>query len=177
MATPSRPTYRSHPRVVAASIEIRTRMSGGNFLSAYLVTTYGVEFMRRTGGSIVNISSTAGRDGSYGLYSAMKAGLEGLTRSMAMDYAPLGIRVNAVSPGWINTPANAPEPDSPAQIKWETTASLLRRMGNVDEIAMPVLFLASDHASFITGATLVVDGGLWLTASRHAFATPEAIGH
>ena len=90
----------------------------------------------------------------------MKAGLEGLTRSMAMDYAPLGIRVNAVSPGWINTPSNAPEPDSPDQIKWETTASLLGRMGNVDEIAMPVLFLASDHASFITGATLVVDGGI-----------------
>ena len=137
-----------------------TRMSGGNFLSTYLVTTYGVEIMQRTGGSIVNISSTASRDGSYGLYSAMKAGLEGLTRSMAMDYAPLGIRVNAVSPGWINTPSNAPEPDSPAQIKWETTVSLLGRMGNVEEIAMPVLFLASDHASFITGATLVVDGGI-----------------
>ena len=136
------------------------RMSGGNFLSAYLVTTYAVPIMRRTGGSIVNISSTATLHGNYGLYGAMKAGLEGLTRSMAMEYAPLGIRVNAVSPGWIKTPFTAPNPDDPAHVTWETTASLLGRMGRVDEIATPVLYLASDHASFITGTTLVVDGGM-----------------
>ncbi|MCH7801827.1 MAG: SDR family oxidoreductase, partial [Chloroflexi bacterium] len=110
--------------------------------------------------SIVNISSTATLHGNYGLYGAMKAGLEGLTRSMAMEYAPLGIRVNAVSPGWIKTPFTAPNPDDPAHVTWETTASLLGRMGRVDEIATPVLYLASDHASFITGTTLVVDGGM-----------------
>ena len=115
--------------------------------------------MGRTGGAIVNISSTASLHGNYGLYGAMKAGLEGLTRSMAMEYAPLGIRVNAVSPGWIKTPFTAPDPDDPAGKRWETTASLLGRMGEVEEIAMPTLFLASSKASFITGATLFVDGG------------------
>jgi len=134
------------------------RMSGGNFLSAYLVTTYAVEIMRRTGGSIVNISSTASLHGNYGLYGAMKAGLEGLTRSMALEYAPFGIRVNAVSPGWIKTPFTAP--DSAEQAVWETTTSLLGRMGHVDEIAFPTLFLASEMAAYVTGATLFVDGGM-----------------
>jgi len=136
------------------------RMSGGNFLSAYLVTTYAVPIMRRTGGSIVNITSTATLHGNYGLYGAMKSGLEGMTRSMAMEYAPLDIRVNAVSPGWIKTPFTAPNPDDPTHVTWETTASLLGRMGRVDEIATPTLFFASDYSSFVTGTTLVVDGGM-----------------
>ena len=136
------------------------RMSGGNFLSAYLVSTYAVELMRRTGGSIVNISSTASLHGNYGLYGAMKAGLEGLTRSMAVEYAPLGIRVNAVAPGWIKTPSTAADPDNPDGSTWEASTSLLDRMGHVDEVAYPTLFLASDKASFVTGATLFVDGGL-----------------
>ena len=136
------------------------RMAGGNLLTTYLATTCGVAIMRRTGGAIVNISSTASQHGNYGLYGAMKAGLEGLTRSMAFEYAPLGIRVNAISPGWIATAANVPDPDNPAEAKWATTASLLGRRGSVEEVAVPTLFLASDHASFITGTTLVVDGGL-----------------
>ena len=135
-------------------------LSGGNFLGAYLVSTYGVDIMKRTGGAIVNISSTASQQGNYGLYGAMKAGLEGLTRGMAMEYAPHGIRVNAVAPGWIRTPAITLDPDESVQARFESTASLLGRVGIVDEIAAPTLFLASDRASFITGATLIVDGGL-----------------
>ena len=136
------------------------RVAGGNLLTTYLVTICSVEIMRRTGGAIVNISSTASQHGNYGLYGAMKAGLEGLTRSMAVEFAPLGIRVNAVSPGWIATPANAPDLVNQAEAKWATTASLLGRLGYVEEVAVPTLFLASHHASFITGATLVVDGGI-----------------
>lgn len=135
-------------------------MAGANLLSTYLVTTYGAEIMRRTGGAIVNISSTASLHGNYGLYGAMKAGLEGLTRSMAFEYAPLGIRVNAIAPGWVVTPGTLPDPDDPAQAAWAKTASLLGRMGTPEEIASATLFLASDQASFITGATLFVDGGL-----------------
>ena len=135
-------------------------MAGGNLLTTYLATTFGVEIMRRTGGAIVNISSTASQHGNYGLYGAMKAGLEGLTRSMAFEYASLGIRVNAVSPGWIETPANVLDQNNPAEIQWATTTSLLGRRGSVEEVAGSTLFFASDHASFITGATLVVDGGL-----------------
>jgi NAD(P)-dependent dehydrogenase (short-subunit alcohol dehydrogenase family) len=136
-------------------------MAASNLLGAYLVTTYGAEIMQRTGGAIVNISSTASRHGNYGLYGAMKAGLEGLTRSMAFDYAPHRIRVNAIAPGWIKTSGTLPQPDDPAQAEWErTSASLLGRMGSVDDIADATLFLASPLAGFITGETLFVDGGL-----------------
>jgi NAD(P)-dependent dehydrogenase (short-subunit alcohol dehydrogenase family) len=136
-------------------------MSASNLLSAYLVTSYGAEVMKRTGGAVVNISSTASRHGNYGLYGVMKAGLEGLTRSMAGDYASHRIRVNAIAPGWIKTSGTLPNPDDPAQAEWaRTSASLLGGMGRVDDIAYATLFLASPLAGFITGETLFVDGGL-----------------
>ena len=135
-------------------------MSGGNFLSAYLVAEYAVPIMSRTGGSIVNITSTASLHGTYWLYGAMKAGLEGLTRSMAGQYAAHGIRANAIAPGWIRTEGNAPDPGDAAAAEWEKTTSLFGRMGSTDEIAAATVFLASDRASFITGQTLFVDGGL-----------------
>jgi NAD(P)-dependent dehydrogenase (short-subunit alcohol dehydrogenase family) len=147
----------------SSALDRWNKVSGGNFLSAYLVTTYGVELMKRAGGAIVNISSTASLHGNYGLYGAMKAGLEGLTRSWALEFAPLGIRVNAVAPGWIKVPGpmgTLPDPADPAQAEWEKTASPLGRMGEPGEVAQAALFLASDAASFITGATLFVDGGL-----------------
>ena len=135
-------------------------MCGGNFLSAYLVTGYAVPIMRRTGGSIVNITSTAALHGNYWLYGAMKAGLDGLTRSMAGEYARYGIRANAVAPGWIRTEGNAPDPGDTEAAEWEKTTSLFGRMGTTDEIAAATLFLASERASFVTGQTLYVDGGL-----------------
>ncbi len=138
------------------------KVSGGNFLSAYLVTTGAVELMP-PGGAIVNISSTASLHGNYGLYGAFKAGLEGLTRSWAYEFAPRGLRVNAIGPGWIEVPGpmgTLPNPDDPAQAEFARTASLLGRMGTPDEVANVALFLASAKASFVTGATLFVDGGL-----------------
>ena len=135
-------------------------MSGGNFLSAYLVTTYAAPIMERTSGGIVNITSTASLHGNYWLYGAMKAGLEGLTRSMAGEYAAQGIRANAIAPGWIKTAVTSGSPDDPKRARWETTTSLLGRMGRTEEIASITLFLSSDQASFITGQTLFVDGGL-----------------
>ena len=138
------------------------KVSGGNFLSAYLVTTGLVDHMPR-GGAIVNISSTASLHGNYGLYGAFKAGLEGLTRSWAYEFAQRGLRVNAIAPGWVEVPGpmgTLPNPADPAQAEFASTASLLGRMGTPDEIAHVALFLASDKASFVTGATLFVDGGL-----------------
>ncbi len=147
----------------SSPLERWNKISASNLLSAYLVSVHGVELMKPSGGAIVNISSTASMHGNYGLYSTMKAGLEGLTRSMAFDYAHHHIRVNAIAPGWIKTSGTLPNPEHPAQAEWErTSASLLGRMGRVDEIASATLFLASPLGGFITGATLFVDGGLAL---------------
>lgn len=142
------------------------KLVGANFTSTYLVSAYALPYLRQAGGgAIVNISSTAAIHGNYGIYGAAKAGVEGLTRSLAVEYAPYGIRVNCVSPGWIKTAVTLPEGEpTPAALAqraaWEQTTSLLGRMGRTDEIAQAVIFLASEQASFITGATLVVDGGL-----------------
>ncbi len=136
------------------------QMSGGNFLSAYLVTTYALPIMRRTGGAVVNISSTATLHGNYGLYGAMKSGLEGLTRSMAMECAPLGIRVNAVCPGYIETPLTRPLFDSFQGLEEEVVARHpLGRLGQPHEIAEAVTWLSSNASSFVTGHTMTVDGG------------------
>jgi NAD(P)-dependent dehydrogenase (short-subunit alcohol dehydrogenase family) len=142
------------------------KLVGANLTSTYLVSAYAMPELREAGGgAIVNISSTAAVHGNYGIYGAAKAGVEGLTRSLAVEYAPYGIRVNCVSPGWIKTavtlPAGEPTPEAQKRrAEWEKTTSLLGRMGRPDEIAQAVLFLASEQASFITGATLIVDGGL-----------------
>ncbi len=150
-----------NPDEVQTDVDQRwDRMAGSNLRSTYLMSTFAVGLMREQGGAIVNISSTASIHGNYGLYGTMKAGVEGLTRSLAVDFAPLNIRVNAISPGWIETPNTFPNPDDPAQAEWFNTTSLFERMGQPEEIATAVLFLASAQASFITGATLVVDGGL-----------------
>jgi meso-butanediol dehydrogenase/(S,S)-butanediol dehydrogenase/diacetyl reductase len=125
-------------------------------------------FLRKSGrGSIVNVSSCYAVTGRKGMpiYDATKAGQLALTRTLAHEEAPHGIRANAVCPGSTLTDfhvgrARASGKDV-EQLKTErSTTSLLGRWAAPEEIALPVLWLASDEASFITGATLLVDGGL-----------------
>jgi len=134
---------------------------------AWLCAKYALPPMKTAGqGSIVNIASIHATLTIAGMfpYAAAKSGLLGLTRSLALDYGPIGIRVNAVSPGYTRTRLveewMSRQPD-PAETERATLAHLpLRRMATPAEVANVVAFLASDEASAITGANVAVDGGL-----------------
>jgi 3alpha(or 20beta)-hydroxysteroid dehydrogenase len=134
-----------------------TRMLAVNLLGPFLGTRAVVAPMTRAGGgAIVNVSSIAGLTGAadYAAYSSSKWGLRGLTRSTALELGPNGIRVNSVHPGPIDT-AMLPGGRDPARFGHVP----LGRVGEVDEVADVVVFLASDGASYITGAEIAVDGG------------------
>ena len=112
-------------------------------------------------GSIVNTASMLSFFGG-GLvpgYSASKGGVAQLTKSLAIAYAPDGIRVNAVAPGWIATPLTQPLQDDPVRSAPIIARTPLGRWGTPDDVAGPVLFLASAAARFVTGVILPVDGG------------------
>lgn len=116
--------------------------------------------MRKRKGSIINISSVVGIMGNIGQanYAASKAGVIGLTKACAKEMAARNIRVNAVAPGFIET---AMTDGIPEKIREGMIASIpMGRMGQPEDIARAVCFLASDDASYITGQVLVVDGGL-----------------
>ena len=116
--------------------------------------------MKQRYGRIVNISSVSGQAGQTGQanYSASKAGVIGLTKALAREFASRSITVNAVAPGFIPTALTV---DLPAELKEAILkATPLGRMGTPEEIAYAVAFLASDEASYITGQVLAVDGGM-----------------
>jgi meso-butanediol dehydrogenase/(S,S)-butanediol dehydrogenase/diacetyl reductase len=123
-----------------------------------------VPLMRaRGGGAVVNVASISGLAGDRGMvaYNVAKAGVINLTRTAALELATAGIRVNAVCPGLIDTPALARAlRGSPEREGTARAAVPLGRLGRPEEVARAILFLASDDASYVTGTTLVVDGGL-----------------
>lgn len=132
-----------------------------NFKSLFLVTRAFVN-MLPAGGCIVNMSSLAARDGGGGgasLYAASKGAITTYTRSLAKELGPSGIRVNAVCPGLINTTFHDRFTANEVR-KNIAAATPLRREGTSEEVANLVAFLASDDASFITGANYDINGGL-----------------
>lgn len=112
-------------------------------------------------GSIVNVSSVLGQTGMKGAaaYGASKAGLDQLTRVLAVEYADRGIRVNSVAPAWVHTPMNKSVRDHATRYEQLKERHPMGRFGMPDEIARAILHLASDEAAWTTGAVLSVDGG------------------
>jgi NAD(P)-dependent dehydrogenase (short-subunit alcohol dehydrogenase family) len=113
-------------------------------------------------GSLINVASIMAHRGLRPLtaYSATKGAVTALTRGLAVEYAPFGIRVNALCPGFIHTALTARALRNPAIEKALVNSTALKRLGQPDEIAKAALFLASDDASYVTGAELAVDGGM-----------------
>ena len=132
-----------------------------NLKSAFNFThAVAMPMARRRSGSIINISSVVGTNGNAGQcnYAASKAGIIGLTMSMAKEMGARGVRCNAIAPGFIVTDMTDKLNDS---IKEAIISSVsLGRMGNVEEVADVALFLASDMSSYITGQTIKVCGGM-----------------
>lgn len=135
--------------------------------------------LARGGGAIVNIASVAAFNASPGMatYAASKSGIVSFTRSIAVTYGPQGVRANCLCPGWTRTPMSEAEMASAAHAAGTTAGAeydklagqlALRRIASPEEIANCALFLASDMASFVTGAILVADGGGRVPASVRA---------
>lgn len=132
-----------------------------NLMAAMRLTRAAVRIMVPGGsGSIVNVSSVLGRRGFKGtaVYGATKAALEGFSRSLARELGPRHIRVNTVSPGFIETDMTADMAGSHREQILRRTP--MRRMGEPEDVVAAIRFLLSDGARFVTGQTLVVDGGL-----------------
>ena len=116
--------------------------------------------MKRRSGTVVNISSIVGIHGNWGQtnYAASKAGIIGFTKSLARELGSRNVRANVVVPGYVKTQLTEALPDEATDAMLENTP--LGRLGDPDDVAGAVRFLCSDEASFITGAVLLVDGGL-----------------
>jgi NAD(P)-dependent dehydrogenase (short-subunit alcohol dehydrogenase family) len=157
--------------VTDVAIEDWDRVIGVDLTGVFLVSRFALLEMVRAGGggAIVNVSSVAGIVGDPKLapYNAAKGGVNLLTKNMALDYAPHGIRVNAVCPGRVATPM--PMSRLKPGDDWETLLARwgknipLGRVGRPEDIARAILFLASEESSWITGTELVIDGGATIT--------------
>lgn len=155
--------------VAETSSDLWDRTLAVNLSGAFNTLQIGGMRMRRRGkGSVVLTASTNSFDGEPDLvaYNASKAGLLGIVRTVANEWGPYGIRVNAVCPGLIRTRLTASSFSNASIISEYFKQIPLGRGGEPEEVAQAVLFLASDLASFITGTTLVVDGGQM--ASKYA---------
>jgi NAD(P)-dependent dehydrogenase (short-subunit alcohol dehydrogenase family) len=136
-----------------------------NLVGTFLVAKHSLRHLARPGGSVVTVASTAALRG-HGRgagYTASKGGVDALTRLIAVQYGPEGIRANCVCPGGTNTPMTMGAFTSPEGLAAVRRAYPLQRAGEAGEPAAVISFLLSDAASFVTGTTIPVDGGVVVT--------------
>lgn len=132
-----------------------------NFFSQIYLTQYITKLMvRQKSGSVINVSSISAIDGNYGQlsYSASKAALIGATKTLSVELAEKGVRVNAIAPGVIDTDMIKTVPES--TIAAHISRIKLKRLGHADEVGKTILFLASDLSAYITGQVIRIDGGI-----------------
>lgn len=140
------------------------RVIGVNLTGVWLCMKHEIEAMlENEGGAIVNVASILGKVGfaNAAAYVSAKHGVVGLTKSAAMEYATLGVRVNVVCPGFIYTPMleNAGMAEGSEMHTYISSLHPMQRMGTPEEVATMIVWACSDEASFVTGASLLVDGG------------------
>jgi NAD(P)-dependent dehydrogenase (short-subunit alcohol dehydrogenase family) len=141
------------------------RVIAVNLTGTFLVSKHALGHMvEQRSGSIINVASIEGLEGTEGgsVYNASKGGVVLLTKNMAVDYGAVGVRVNCICPGFIDTPMLRSVMDSPGMEAHKDAyrrQHKLQRFGRADEVAGAAFFLASDDSSFVTGHALVVDGG------------------
>lgn len=149
--------------IVRQSEEDWDRTIDTNLKGVWLCLKYEIRQMLKqgSGGAIVNMASVIGLIGSVGVaaYSASKHGVIGLTKSAALENAKSGIRINALCPGFTETPMSDRSLRAPAARKYVLSCHPIGRLGNPMEIAEAVIWMCSDRASFMTGQSLVLDGG------------------
>ena len=151
----------------SAAIETQTEdydaVMDVNMRGAYFVSTEAAKAQIAAGlsGSIIHISSQMGHVGGIdrAVYAASKHGLEGMIKSMAIEWGPKGIRINSVCPTFIRTPLTAPTFDNPERVAWIEEKIKLGRVGEVEDIMGAVVYLASDASALVTGTSILVDGG------------------
>ncbi len=158
--------------IMSTSVEDFDKMIDVNLRSVFLLMQTAIPFLKESKGNIVNVSSVTGVRAFPGIlsYCVSKAALDHLTRCSALDLAPFGVRVNAVNPGVVVTnlhrAAGMNEEQYSKFLEHSKQTHPLGRVGAPDEVADLILFLASDKALWITGETVSIDGGRFLTCLR-----------
>lgn len=145
-------------------LQVWERVVGVNLTGVFLTNQrFGALMLERGAGSIVNIASVLGVVGAGQIpqasYTASKGGVVNLTRELAAQWARRGVRVNAIGPGWFESEMTEEMFASDQGVRWIRRKTPMGRAGRGEELAGPVVFLASDASSYVTGQTLLVDGG------------------
>lgn len=132
-----------------------------NLRAAYFLSVAAARSMQDGGGSIIHISSQMGHVGGIdrAVYCASKHGLEGMIKSMAIEWGKSRIRINSICPTFIRTPLTTVTFDNPERVAWIEDKIKLGRIGEVEDIMGAVLYLASDASALVTGTSLLIDGG------------------